>query len=186
MYSQTLSRSYSSRRSATVGIGNGNVSNVMRVVPPKERKQRYFDFNHCWAVSRVFDKHRFLAKMIEVAPLDAIWTVQGIRDAQILDTLKPFVVKIEDTGNVVNDEVYHIQLTKPAKLQIISSLADWNLDKNVANQNIFDENTFYFTSYGYLSEDFTLISQVFSTSVLKQMYLDFIIKYYDPEDESRY
>jgi hypothetical protein len=146
-------------------------------------KGNQIDFDDCWTVDKIINRNRLLARLIELVPIDSIWTIEGLSDKNIYDLISKHI--FVDDNKVWNGTIwpkqnfFKIQLTETAKTDILKELPGWDLELNIIHQHIYKDNKYYLTSYDNLHEWCTWISMYFDIVEMNKLKDQNILDFYD-------
>lgn len=99
----------------------------------------------------------FLWDMINYAPVDSTWGIQGLYEEETIDVLMPFFIKEgENNPNIFAD--YFIKLTEVVKKQLKNIIFESNIINDIVeHQYISKDGIRYFESYDGLQYNILLV-----------------------------
>ena len=152
-----------------------------------EIKGNQIDFKTCWTVNKIYDRNRFLARLIELVPDNSIWTIEGLSDKDIYNLIAKHIV-IDDTkiwrGSIwPKHDLYKIKLSEKAKKDLLKGLSKWDLVRNIEHQHIYKGDKFYMTSYDNLHESSTWLSKDFDIKEITTLKDQGVIDFYDSKQK---
>jgi hypothetical protein len=148
-----------------------------------ELKGKEIDFDNCWSLKKIKDREELLKKIIEVAPENSIWSIEGIEEKNIYEAISKHITTdntMMQIGTIwPKQKIAKVLLTEIAKKEIVSSIPNWNLDYNITHQHIYKEDVVYFTSYDNLDPKCTWISNLIDKEDFKNLSEKMIIEFDD-------
>lgn len=141
------------------------------------------DFNNCWTLNKINNRHIFLSRIIELVPIDSIWYIEGIVDEIILSVISKYFdndnTKMEIGTIWPKQKSYRIKLTKEAKAKILNVIDRWALDWQLEHQHIYKDNEVFLSSYDNLHKRATWVSKGIEWKEMEKLKTENIIDYYE-------
>jgi hypothetical protein len=150
-------------------------------------KGKELELDDCWIINKINDRNKLLSRLIELVPVDSIWTIEGLSDKKIYEVISNHL--FSDDAKVWKGTIwpkqnfFKIKLTDKAKDDILQDLPNWDLDWNIIHQHIYKGDKFYLTSYDNLDEACTWISKEFDIIELNKLKGQNVFDFYDYKQE---
>lgn len=146
-----------------------------------EIKGKEIDFDNCWTLKKINDREELLKRIIEIAPENSIWSIEGIEEKYIYETISKHITsddKIMQNGTIwPKQKNVKVLLTEIARKEIINSIPNWNLDYNIMHQHIYKADMVYFSSYDNLHPRCTWFSNIIAKEEFKTLSEENIIEF---------
>ncbi|WP_028887734.1 hypothetical protein [Tenacibaculum ovolyticum] len=149
---------------------------IKRLFKPNDdstESEREIDYDNCWIITEIPNKNKFIKEILDCLPENCIWSIEGMFDKGIYDTISDFIILDEKKKTKYTvwpkHNFFEVKLTNEARSKVLENIMEWDFDANFIHQNIFSENHCYLTSFDNLHRACTWISDFFEISKLNDL-----------------